>query len=220
LISIAAVNIGLLLMLAFPFGESIQSMWLPLTALPYFFLYGRDLVLCGYRPADFFKVYALNLLLIPINLGGVLKSIQQGVSGAKIPFVRTPKVQGRTAAAPLYIIAGYLLLVHWIVSASFDIIKGHYGHAFFVAMNATFLLYAIRAFVGYRESWEDIRASWTRQSEHTPIDASADGSVVIWDINRKRRERRFQSREAWYADARASGVPDRRRSNVLASSRG
>ncbi len=219
LISIAAVNIGLLLMLAFPFGESIQSMWLPLTALPYFLLYGRDLVLCGYRPADFFKVYALNLLLIPINIGGVLKSIQQGISGAKIPFGRTPKIQGRTAAAPLYIIAGYLLLVQWTVSAAFDVTEGHYGHAFFVTMNATFLLYAIRAFIGYRESWEDIRASWAKQPEHTPIEASTDESVVIWDINRKRRERRSQSRDAWNAESLASGMPDRRRSNVLATIR-
>ncbi|CAG1001942.1 Cellulose synthase catalytic subunit [UDP-forming] [Methylophilaceae bacterium] len=220
LISIAVVNIGLLLMLAFPFGESIQSIWLPLSALPYFFLYGRDLVLCGYRPADFFKVYALNLLLIPINIGGVLKSIQQGVSGAKIPFGRTPKVQGRTAAAPLYIIAGYLLLALWAVSAAFDVTEGHYGHAFFVTMNATFLLYAIRAFIGYRESWEDIQASWARKPDHTPIEAIADTSVVIWDINRRRRERRFQSRDAWIAEASANGVPDRRRNNTLAGSQG
>ena len=215
--SIAAVNIGLLLMLAFPFGESVQSMWLPLSALPYFLLYGRDLVLCGYRPADFFKVYALNLLLIPINLGGVLKSVQQGISGAKIPFGRTPKIQGRTAAAPLYIIAAYLLLAQWFVSAAFDLTEGHYGNAFFVAMNATFLLYAIRAFIGYRESWEDIRVSWAKQPEHTPIEAMSGGSAVILNINLKRRERRTQSRDAWHAGAQATGMPDRRRNNVLAS---
>ncbi len=70
LISIAAVNVGLLLMMAMPFSDSINSAWLPLTALPYFLLYGRDLVLCGYRASDLLRVYALNLLLIPVNVGG------------------------------------------------------------------------------------------------------------------------------------------------------
>ena len=50
-------------------------LWLPLTALPYFCLYARDLQLAGYRASDFVRVYSLNLVLIPINLGGVLKSL-------------------------------------------------------------------------------------------------------------------------------------------------
>lgn len=163
LISIAAVNIGLLLMLAFPFGKSIESVLLPLSALPYFWLYGRDLLLCGYRRADLFNIYALNLLLIPVNLGGVLKSVQQGITGKKIPFGRTPKVQGRTAAAPLYVIAGYALFAQWLLGAMFNFHEGYYAHAIFATLNASVLLYAIRTFIGYRESWEDVRASWIKQ---------------------------------------------------------
>src|SRR3569623_1928370 len=136
LLSIAAVNIGLLLMLAFPFGESIESVLLPLSALPYFWLYGRDLRLCGYRRTDLFKIYALNLLLIPVNLGGVLKSVQQGYSGKKIPFGRTPKVQGRTAAPPLYIIAGYVLFAQWAISGVLNFHDGHYAHAIFAVLSA------------------------------------------------------------------------------------
>src|SRR5512139_2068964 len=93
LISIAAVNVGLLLMLALPFSDSIKSVWLPLTALPYYLLYGRDLVLCRYRASDLLRVYALNLLLIPVNMGGVLKSLQQAITRQKIPFGRTPKIK-------------------------------------------------------------------------------------------------------------------------------
>jgi hypothetical protein len=98
LLSIAGVNIGLVLVLAVPLSRSVETNWLPVTAIPYFTLYLRDLLLCGYRPGDLFRVYALQLLLIPVHLGGVLKSLQQARTGAKIPFGRTPKVVGRTAA--------------------------------------------------------------------------------------------------------------------------
>ena len=178
LISIAAVNLGLLLMLAFPLGKSVESVWLPLSALPYFWLYGRDLLLCGYRRTDLFKVYALNLLLIPVNLGGVLKSLQQGVTRKKIPFGRTPKVQGRTAAPPLYIIAAYFLVAQWLVSAAFNFSDGHNAHALFAAINATVLLYAIFTFVGYRESWADVRVSWIKQAAPAALSPSAFHPMV------------------------------------------
>ena len=179
LISIAAVNIGLLLMLAFPFGESIESVLLPLSALPYFWLYGRDLRLCGYRRTDLFKIYALNLLLIPVNLGGVLKSVQQGYTGKKIPFGRTPKVQGRTAAPPLYIIAGYVLFAQWSIGGVLNFHDGHYAHAIFAMLNACVLLYAIRTFIGYRESWADMRASWLKRPAPAAATPAVSNPVVL-----------------------------------------
>lgn len=178
LFSIAAVNIGLLIMLAFPFGESIETVWLPLTAASYFFLYGRDLVLCGYKPGDLVRVYALNLLMIPVNLGGVFKSLQQAWTKQKIPFGRTPKIQGRTAAAPLYIISAYVLLIQWLVGASFDLNDQYYAHAAFAAINAAFLLYAIRAFIGFRESWEDVTAGLPKRKIETTA------SVITLDTNK------------------------------------
>ena len=77
-------------------------MWIPLAATPYFVLYGRDLMQAGYRWTDLFRVYALSLLLIPVNLGGVFRSLQQAITGRKVPFVRTPKVVSRTPAPTLY----------------------------------------------------------------------------------------------------------------------
>jgi hypothetical protein len=50
--SIAAVNFALLLTMTFPFDDRVNSVWLPATALPYFLLYGRDLVRIGYRWRD------------------------------------------------------------------------------------------------------------------------------------------------------------------------
>jgi hypothetical protein len=163
LVSITAVNLGLVILLAFPFTESIRSLWLPVTALPYFLLYMRDLELIGYRRSDLFRVYALNLLLIPVNLGGVFKSLQQAWTKKKIPFGRTPKVQGRTAAAPLYVFAEYALLLHWAVSALADFFVGRWVHGVCALGNASFLLYAILRFVGLRESLEDVIAALPRR---------------------------------------------------------
>ncbi len=159
LISIATVNVGLLLLMAFPFTESIKTVWMPLTALPYYLLYGRDLVLCGYRATDLFRVYAFNLLLIPVNLGGVLKSLQQAITRQRIPFGRTPKIKGRTATPPLYVIATYALLADWLFSASGNFIDGYTTQGILALINAAILLYAISVFVGFRASWEDITVS-------------------------------------------------------------
>ena len=157
LVSIAAVNVGLLIMLACPFEENLRNPWLPLSATPYFFLYARDLARTGYRYADLLRVYALNLMLIPVNLGGVLKSLEQALTGRKTPFGRTPKVAGRTAAPALYVLAEYGLLGWWLVGATTDVMHGHYAHLAFALMNAGFLAYAIYHYIGWRNSVEDLR---------------------------------------------------------------
>lgn len=156
LTSIAAVNIGLLILLALPFEGSIRSFWLPLTALPYFFLYGRDLVKSGYRWSDFFRIYALNLMLIPVNLGGVITSLHQMITGRQIPFGRTPKVTGRTAVSPRYIFLEYALLFHWLIGAAIEAANGRWTHASLSLVNAAFLGWAIARFIGLKESREDL----------------------------------------------------------------
>lgn len=160
--SIAAVNIGLIVLLAFPFEQSVESWWLPLTALPYYLLYMRDLVQTGYRYGDLLRVYALNLLLIPINLGGVFKSIQQAITGAQIPFSRTPKIIGRTSAPAFYIIAEYGLLTVWLAGALFDAFMGRWTHAAFSFANALILCYAIARFIGFSASREDLLLGFGR----------------------------------------------------------
>ncbi|HQH26568.1 MAG TPA: glycosyltransferase family 2 protein, partial [Oligoflexia bacterium] len=156
LISIAAVNVGLLTVLALPFTESVRSWWLPLSALPYFVLYARDLRLSGYRRRDVFGVYAINLLLIPVNLAGVFKSIEQMLSKSKIPFGRTPKVNGRTAASPFYVAAVYFLFAQWLLGALVDVYYSRWLHAAFASVNAAFLAYAVVGFAGLRETWADL----------------------------------------------------------------
>ncbi|RKZ69783.1 MAG: glycosyl transferase [Gammaproteobacteria bacterium] len=156
LASIAAVNIALLLLLAFPITGDIETVWLPLTAAPYFFFYWRDLMQLGYHGFDILRVYALNLLLIPINLGGVFKSLQQAFNKTKIPFGRTPKVEGRTSAPAFYIFLEYVLVFQWIMGAGFDFASHNWAHGSFAMVNAIFLGYAIWHFIGVTESVEDL----------------------------------------------------------------
>ncbi len=157
LVSIAAVNIGLLLLMVLPFGREFNSVWLPLTSLTYYILYARDLNQNGYRISDVFRVYALNLLLIPVNLGGVFKSIEQALTGKHIPFSRTPKIKGRTAASPLYIIASYLLFLQFFAGGMYSIYKGFAIPGCFSLLNSAFMFYAIFRFIGLKESVEDLR---------------------------------------------------------------
>ncbi len=156
LVSIAAVNIGLLMLMLLPFGEEFNTIWLPLTSLTYYILYARDLKQNGYRITDVFRVYALNLLLIPINMGGVFKSVEQAFTGKHIPFARTPKIEGRTAAGSSYIIFSYVLLAQFFAGGIYSIVKDHLFLGCFSLMNAAILLYAIIIFIGLKESVEDV----------------------------------------------------------------
>lgn len=156
LVSITAVNLGLLLWLILPSADSFQTLWLPLTALPYFLLYTRDLRLLGYRRRDMLLVYALNLMLIPVNLAGVFKSIEQMVTKRKIPFGRTPKVKSRTAASPIFILMEYALFFYWFSLGLVDLFSGDWLDGAFGIMNAAFLIFAILRFVGLKESLQDL----------------------------------------------------------------
>jgi cellulose synthase/poly-beta-1,6-N-acetylglucosamine synthase-like glycosyltransferase len=166
LTSLAAVNFGILALISISLAENIFNFWLPLSALPYFVLYSRDLAQIGYRFSDVFRVYALNLMLIPVNLGGVLKSLQQSFTGIKIPFGRTPKVKGRVTTALFYLVFEYIMLILWSVGAVVDLGMGYWIHGIFAVMNTGFLFYAIKNYMGFKESGEDLKlglSKWRQQ---------------------------------------------------------
>jgi cellulose synthase (UDP-forming) len=156
LTSIAAVNAGLVLLFLFPFTDWLANEWLPLTALAYFCLYAHDLRLAGYRRLDLFRVYALNLMLIPVNLGGVFRSLQQAVTRRTATFGRTPKVKNRTAAPAIYILAPWALTAYLCSAAGFDVSEDQAFRALASGINASLLLYALSTFVGWRDSAADI----------------------------------------------------------------
>lgn len=163
LTSIAGVNFGLVALLFFPFSDHLETFWLPLTALPYYCLYARDMRLAGYRrAADILRVYTLNLVLLPVNLGGVCKSLHQAFTREKIPFKRTPKVAGRTSVPGPYVLAEYLIFVGCLVGIGIDLSKHHLMHAVFNSINLGLLAYGLKQFIGLRESVEDT-SQWLAQ---------------------------------------------------------
>ena len=156
LVSITGVNLGVLMLLLYPFEDNLRCFWLPLTAVSYFFLYGRDLIMAGYKKFDLFRVYALNLMLIPVNLGGVFKSIHQLMRGHKIPFKRTPKIMGRTMAPASYVLSQYLILFYCAYIIIVDCLSGRWMHAVFAFTTALLFIYIVVKFVGLKESKEDL----------------------------------------------------------------
>jgi cellulose synthase (UDP-forming) len=148
LTSLAVVNVGLLVVLAVPLVEGLQTLWLPLTAVPYYALYTRDLLQSGYRASDVLRVYALNLLLIPVHLSGAFRSLYQAWTGRKTAFGRTPKTRGVTRVPRAYWVAEYVLLAQWLLGTLVEILQGRPLQAVLVLVNAGFLAYAIVTFIG------------------------------------------------------------------------
>ena len=175
LTSIAGVNVGLLALLTYRFPDSFQSEWLPLSALPYYFLYSRDLAFAGYRRAvDLFRVYALNLLLLPVNIGGVLRSIRQAFRDEKLPFRRTPKISRRTRTPAIYIAALYGIMAYCFLGAAIDALNARWAHAEFALVNAGLFYYAVGRFIGWRESIDDLFGKMGHTRRKLPI-ASTTG---------------------------------------------
>jgi cellulose synthase/poly-beta-1,6-N-acetylglucosamine synthase-like glycosyltransferase len=147
LVSPTVVNFGVPILLIHPFERNLESPWLALTALPYFFFYGRDMMLIGYRPLDLLRVYALNLMLIPVNLGGVLLSMRQIVTGRRVAFQRTPKTNNETRAPHKYIVAVYVCAAFALLSAVVALIDGLSIQPILAAFTGGLFLYAIFRFL-------------------------------------------------------------------------
>lgn len=160
LTSLAFAPLSVLLLLVIPFSSELMSPWMPLAALPYFALYTRDLAKMGYRPfRDLLRVYALNLLLIPIHLTGAITSMQQAIAGTKIPFRRTPKISGRTRTAGLDLALQLGMVLSSVALGLFYISQARWISAAFALANAALLLYGIRHFIGFAELQRDLSLS-------------------------------------------------------------
>ncbi|WP_083364998.1 glycosyltransferase family 2 protein [Microterricola viridarii] len=154
--SIAWASFGLLFLLAYPYDSRLLSPVVFLAALPYFLAMGSDLRDCGHRFGDIFRIYGFNLVLLPVNLAGVVKSLQQAITGEKIPFVRTPKVKDRTAAPAIYVIVPYLIIAFSVLTFARDLQAHNWGNALFAAFNATLAAYATWMYIGVRNSIVDV----------------------------------------------------------------
>jgi cellulose synthase (UDP-forming) len=160
--SIAWASFGLIFLLAYPYDGRLLSPMVLLAALPYFIAMASDLRYAGYKASDVFRIYGFNLILLPVNLAGVLKSIQQSLTGKKIPFVRTPKVKNRTASPLLYVITPFLIVAFSVFTLWRDINAQNWGNAAFAAFNATLAVWAIVSYIGVGNSIVDIWLGITR----------------------------------------------------------
>jgi cellulose synthase (UDP-forming) len=148
LFSSSVVNVGAVLTVLLPFDDAIRALWIPLMVLPYYALYSRDLVLAGYRAGDVVRVYALNLLLIPVSLSGTLDSIKQALTGRKVPFVRTPKTEHGTRTPLPYFVAIYAMLGICILGFIAGIAWERPLQAAFALLHAMLFCYGITRYVG------------------------------------------------------------------------
>jgi cellulose synthase/poly-beta-1,6-N-acetylglucosamine synthase-like glycosyltransferase/chitodextrinase len=154
--SISWSSASLLILLAFPFSAALISPLLGLVALPYFMAMASDLRYCGYKKLDVFRIYGFNLVLLGVNLAGTLSSIVQGITASKSAFARTPKVRNRTVVPFFLLAAPYLL----IGLASYTLYRA-YVHSltenmFYAALNVILACYAVKAFIGLRNSLVDM----------------------------------------------------------------
>lgn len=153
--SLAWSSVGLLLLLFYPYNGRLLSPLVVGAALPYFLAMASDLRQCGHRYLDVFRIYGFNLVLLPVNLVGVLKSVQQAFTGEKIPFARTPKVRRRTAAPALFVLVPYLIVLYSCVTAWRSFQHENWGNLAFAVFNAVLAAGAIRAYIGIANSVVD-----------------------------------------------------------------
>ncbi|GAA4381366.1 glycosyltransferase family 2 protein [Paeniglutamicibacter cryotolerans] len=154
--SIAWASAGLVFLLVYPYDGRLLSPLIFIAALPYFLAMGNDLRTCGHRFSDIFRIYGFNLVLLPVNIAGVLKSVEQAFTGEKIPFVRTPKVRDRTAAPGLYVAIPYLIVAFSLFTLWRDFQESNWGNVAFAGFNAILATFAIRAYIGFKNSAVDM----------------------------------------------------------------
>ncbi len=160
LLSITVTTIALVALLNTRMGISHVSWWLPVAAIPYLALYARDLHQAGYPAADAGRVYALNLLLIPTHLAGLVASVRELLTGrAAAPRVR--RIDARTPTPAWLHLASLAMLVALAHAAGRDFGTSHYPSAILAGVNALVLGYAITAFVGWRNLFADLLFSVT-----------------------------------------------------------
>lgn len=118
---------------------------------PYFVLYSFDLRRLGYRAIDVLGVCSLNLMLIPVCLGGVLDSILQLVTRRRGRFIRTPKVGTRTVIRPadmLFSLGVAGLMTYYIVAA---VAAGKIAGATVPGLNLLLYCFGFGTYIGFRQ---------------------------------------------------------------------
>jgi cellulose synthase/poly-beta-1,6-N-acetylglucosamine synthase-like glycosyltransferase len=154
--SIAWSNIGLVFLLVYPYDGRLLSPLVLLAASPYFLAMAVDLKYCRYNYSDIIRIYGFNLILLPVNIAGTLKSLLQALSAKKTPFARTPKVKNRTSAALPYILSPVFIVAFSLFTLWRNVIGENWGNAAFAGFNAFAASWAIFSYIGIGNMLVDI----------------------------------------------------------------
>lgn len=159
------------------FGSLTHSPWVLLTPLPCLVVQLRTLRSEGYGYGDALRLTAFGIMLGPVVMGGVLKSLQQAITGKKIPFARTPKVPSRTSAPALYALVELILPPVMIYLTLRYAATGSWAQATYTLMSAIASSYALLYFMGVRATVEDLFAgmttrlrAWFHRAEVIPLE--------------------------------------------------
>jgi hypothetical protein len=139
-----------------PFDNALVPSWMIVAMLPSMLLTSVGLVRAGYLATDIIKVQALSVLLVPVNLSGTLRSLQQALTGRQVPFARTPKISGRTPTPKRYVFAIYFFMTSALCATAVYTELGRYSQAALVATNDCILFFCLICFLGFRNSLEDL----------------------------------------------------------------
>jgi cellulose synthase/poly-beta-1,6-N-acetylglucosamine synthase-like glycosyltransferase len=156
LASVSWASAGLWLLLFYPFDQQLLSRWAVLTAVPYFTALSTDLRRTGYKRRDVFRLYGLNIMLLPVNTAGVFRSIGQLIGGQKSAFARTPKVKKRTITPLTFVTFPFIISVWSGVTLINDLAAHRYLHAAFSGVNALITLWVMLGMHGLRATAGDI----------------------------------------------------------------
>lgn len=173
--SIAWASFGLVFLLAYPYDGRLLSPLVLLAAMPYFLSMASDLKYCGYKRSDVFRIYGFNLILLPVNMAGVLKSLQQALTGKKLAFARTPKVKNRTASSPLYVITPLLIVAFSLFTLYRDYNAHNWPNAVVAGFNSIVALWAIVAYIGI---WNTIVDIWLGATKWLYVEVKTEVAPV------------------------------------------
>lgn len=176
--SISWANFGLIFLLVYPYDGRLLSPFVLLAAMPYFLSMASDLKYCGYKRTDVLHIYGFNLILLPVNLAGVLKSLQQALTGKKIPFARTPKVKNRTVSPLLYVIVPLLIVGFSWATFWRDEIAHNLVNSAFEMFNALLSTWAIIAYIGIGNTLLDI---WHGLTNWLYVEVPSKATAVATD---------------------------------------
>lgn len=154
--SIAWSNFGLVFLLMYPYDGRLLSSLVLLAATPYFLAMALDLKYCRYNYSDIVRIYGFNLILLPVNIAGTLKSLEQALTTKKTPFARTPKVKDRTAVALPYVLSPLLIVGFSFFTLWRNIEGENWGNAAFAGFNTFAATWAIVSYIGIRNLFVDV----------------------------------------------------------------